>query len=503
MSSNTDRHRERGQAIVIFTLWLFLLLIFAAAAFDVGQSMLDRRNQQNAADAAALAGARYLPVSTNYQGPCSTAPGGNEAVAAACAEAIANGFTDGAGSTSVRVSIPPGPTSIFSNMAGYIQVSIGNTRPSIFAGRMLPTSWKVAAMGVAKNGTDAAAPYSFLALNKTQCPSVLLSGQGSVTAGGDIQVNTSCPSGGLQTTGQSSINVTSPSGTIKVVGDWTGSPGATVSPTPLENQPWQPDPLAELPAPPLPGAPANVERVSGTKDPPPGCPGGSSPASALDPTLCQFSSSYAGEVWRLYPGYYPGGLKFQGGTFYLEPGIYYLGGGGFDANGTGATIYSVDAGGSAPPMGGGIMLYNTEDALYHDQCAGTASFPAGVTAADACLGSIKLNGSVAPIFLRGMQSGDYQGIVIFQDRNLSIHDPATNAGTGTADLQLNGSASTLNVEGTVYIPLGLVQANGSGGTASTSQFIADQFKVTGSNANLTATYNGDSFYKPKGVGLVE
>ena len=497
LSSNTEHRGERGQAIVIFSIWLFLLLIVAAAAFDVGQSMLDRRNQQDSADAAALAGARYLPGAANYQGPCASVPGGNLAAVNACAQAATNGFVDGSNNTVVNVSIPPGPTSIFSNLPGYIQVSIGSTRPSIFGGRMLPSSWTVNAMGVAKNGADAAAPYSFLALNKTQCPSVLLSGQGHVVAGGDIQINTSCLTGGLQTTGSSSIDVTSPSGTIKVVGDWASGGGATVSPMPLENQPWQPDPLAELPAPALPAAPNPVVRVSGSGSPPAACPGGSSPATAAAPATCQFPSSYAGSVWRLFPGYYPGGLKFQGGTFYLEPGIYYLGGGGLDANGTGATIYSVDASGTAPPMGGGVLLYNTEDAVFHTQCAANPTFNAG------CLGAIKLNGSSAPIFLRGMQSGDYQGIVIFQDRNLSIHDPATNASAGSADLQLNGSATTLNVEGTVYIPRGLVQANGSGGTASTSQFIVDQFKATGSNANLIATYSGDSFYKPKGVGLVE
>ena len=66
-------------------------------------------------------------------------------------------------------------------------------------------------------------------------------------------------------------------------------------------------------------------------------------------------------------------------------------------------------------MGGGVLLYNTEDATFHTECAANPSFNAG------CIGPIKLNGSSAPIHLRAMQAGDYAGIVIFQDRLLSIH----------------------------------------------------------------------------------
>lgn len=509
LSSNTDQALERGQAIVIFSLWIVLLVIMAAAAFDVGQSMLDRRNQQNASDAAALAGARYLLDDPN----CNSSPSlANcpKALTAALAVAFDNGFGDGttnganvSGST-VTVQIPPGPTSQFANLAGYVQVTIGSTRPSIFAGQMLPSTWNVAAMGVARNGPDVGAPYSFLALNETACPSVLISGQGSVTAGGNIQVNSSCATGALQTTGQAIMDVTSPTGEINVVGDWSSGGNANVSPTPTEDAPWSPDPLADLPPPPLPAAPGSVIQESGSEPIPDACPGGSTPATAAAPATCQFPSSYAGTVWRLFPGYYPGGLKFQAGTFYLEPGIYYLGGGGLDANGNGATIYSVDAGGgTAPPMGGGILLYNTEDSVYHDQCAGIGTFPGGVTAAQACLGPIMLNGSVAPIHVQAIQDGDYAGIVIFQDRALAIDDPSTPIASRTADIQINGSASTLNVVGTIYIPMGLFQANGSGGTASTIQVIADEFKVTGSNASITATYDGDAFFKFTGVGLVE
>ena len=53
--------RERGQMLVLFVLALAVLLGFTAMAVDVGLFLHQRRDLQNDADAAALAGAAYLP----------------------------------------------------------------------------------------------------------------------------------------------------------------------------------------------------------------------------------------------------------------------------------------------------------------------------------------------------------------------------------------------------------------------------------------------------------
>ena len=55
-----QRSTERGQAIVILALGMVALLAFAALAIDGGNTFVERRRAQNAADAAALAGAREL-----------------------------------------------------------------------------------------------------------------------------------------------------------------------------------------------------------------------------------------------------------------------------------------------------------------------------------------------------------------------------------------------------------------------------------------------------------
>ena len=60
--------RERGQALVLFVLALGVLLGFVAMSVDVGLILHERRSLQNAADAAALAGAIELPESQTLAG---------------------------------------------------------------------------------------------------------------------------------------------------------------------------------------------------------------------------------------------------------------------------------------------------------------------------------------------------------------------------------------------------------------------------------------------------
>lgn len=53
---------ERGQALIVLVFATVALLLFAGLAIDGGAAILGRRRMQNAADAAALAGARELAV---------------------------------------------------------------------------------------------------------------------------------------------------------------------------------------------------------------------------------------------------------------------------------------------------------------------------------------------------------------------------------------------------------------------------------------------------------
>ncbi len=60
--SNLSKGRERGQGLILSVLVMGAIFGFTAMALDVGMIFRDRRHLQNAADAAALAGAAELPM---------------------------------------------------------------------------------------------------------------------------------------------------------------------------------------------------------------------------------------------------------------------------------------------------------------------------------------------------------------------------------------------------------------------------------------------------------
>ena len=87
-------HGEGGQAIVMVAIVFMALLFVVGLSIDAGQLFAAKRTQQEAADAAAFAGAVVL-----YQGGTVL-----QATQAAIDDAIRNGFTDGQNSTTVTVN---------------------------------------------------------------------------------------------------------------------------------------------------------------------------------------------------------------------------------------------------------------------------------------------------------------------------------------------------------------------------------------------------------------
>lgn len=154
MSSITDRRRgERGQTLAIVAFGLIGILAVAALVFDVGQNLFDRRKQQDVADSAALAAARWLTTAA-----CKAAPSPAncpEAVDAA-SELIARHGYDPA--TQATINIPPDAASVFHGFPGYVQVTVDANRPSFFAGLLGLTSFRIAAMGRAQHPTATPCP---------------------------------------------------------------------------------------------------------------------------------------------------------------------------------------------------------------------------------------------------------------------------------------------------------------------------------------------------------
>lgn len=470
---------QRGQVLVLFAGGLVTLLIIAALAFDVGMMLLERRDQQNAADAAALAGARFVLTSTS------------DARTAASRIAQANGYDDAAADEVVNIFIPA-IHGRYAGMPGFIEVQIEANRPSIFGGIIGRAVWPVGAYAVATNRQDLAFPFGMLALDPTACKAIQVSGTGQIISAGSIQSNSTgeecSPPISFSRTGGSTITVGAnvycrAVGPIQDQG--SGTMGNCI---PAPNSFALPDPLRNLPAPAMPDPPTLMGKVEHTLAAPAGCPTSTTPATALSPRLCDVGGSgntYRGKAWVLYPGLYPGGISVTNrATAYLMPGIYWIGGGGLNVQ-TDASIMTVAEPGpmtvAGATWGGGVMIYNSS----------LPSSPGGV---------INMNSSSATMLLKPFQATAqdprpiYNNIVIFQDRTLNI------AGD---DVTLNGATSAAHVDGMVYVPAGDVKLNGNGGTLSVGQIIANTYKIDGGGGTIEVTE--DDLYKAiiVAAGLVE
>ena len=104
--------KKGGQVLVVVALMLVVLLSFSTLIIDGGSKSLTRRQIQNAADAAALAGARDLPDDTT------------QAVADAKAYALANGKSTDTVNVELKSNKKPNDS---------ITVSISRTSPSFLA----------------------------------------------------------------------------------------------------------------------------------------------------------------------------------------------------------------------------------------------------------------------------------------------------------------------------------------------------------------------------------
>jgi hypothetical protein len=364
-------------------------------------------------------------------------------------------------------------------LTGHIEVTIGATRPSFFAGIIGQATQRTGAMGVATNGTDIPLPYSLLALDPHGCGTNKITGSPgtAVTTDGTVHIDSDCPGppGALQLAGNGVL--TAPE--CDVVGYLNRTGGATnlcaSAPTGVLVYG---DPLRNLPPPPKPGLPAAVVPIDGGAIPG-GCPGSASPATEAAPSTCTFDVK--GKTYRIFPGLYPGGIAVTKSTVFMDPGLYWIGGGGIDIKSTGGEKGQLisrasgdNAAGTTPS--GGVLIYNSK-------------LPSSA------YGPIHLNGGDgSTLSLKPIQTGLYTNMVMFVDRS---------AATGNGDIDLNGAGSTLIISGTIYAATGNVKLNGSESSAIGTQLICYNFVLNGSGAAFTLDYSPDDLFHLKGVGLVE
>ena len=330
-------HR-RGAVIPTVAVMMVVILGLAALSVDAGNLYRVRRNMQTAADAAADAAAIELlsKYSTNKGVDVD-----GQARAAAITFTTAHGFNQ----SDVTVNIPPLSGS-FVGKSGYAEVLIKAYPPRFFSRIFSSNALEISGRAVAA-GTLVPTKASVLVLDPKKKNSLKLkSKSSSLEVGGDVIVNSKNKSAvDINRKAQVKAEHFLVSGGLRKnsVRNIDGEVKTGVEPTS--------DPFSSMPTPPK--------------------------SSALDPK--DFKTSVGkSDTYTLLPGTYKE-LKFSDDDMvYMEPGIYYVDGGGFELKGT-STLKAVE-----------VMIYNTGKR--------------GIKV------STKGNVTISP-----PKSGAYKGIAIVQD----------------------------------------------------------------------------------------
>lgn len=316
------RKPESGQALVLAALALVVLTGFAGLAIDMGTLRYQKRLQQNAADAAAIAGASNL--ASNSLGVTAGAQNAS----------ATNGFTDaGGGQTSsctdpgatvgtvcVQVNNPPlsGP---HTSNANYVEVLVAAVQPTYFMRIFGVNSETITARAVATNVSGGAGSGCLYALD-TSANGVSISSSGATlnaTGCGIVNNGNFGPNGGGYTITTDTFGV---SGTCNGCGGGTVVCVRTPDICPTYRMPPAADPLANL-APPLVGAPTPFN------------------------------------IGNIIPGVYNGISLIGNGTFLFPAGNYILDGADFLCGG----IQTI--------QGTGVTFFFTNNATFN--CAGNVT----------------------------------------------------------------------------------------------------------------------------------
>lgn len=508
-------YQERGQILILTAAAMMVLLGIGALVVDLGFSWMLRRDEQNAADPAALAAARYIPPDNPValSGAVIT-----DMHTAACFYAKENGFfasdddtcsaARAASPPRFEVNYPPSPRAgDFQGLPGRVEVVIRESHPSFFGRIFGQSAATVTSSAVASNKEGDANANSLVALDPETCKSGGVSGNNTKiiiepvtpgTPGGYVHVNSDCSNGSspdttCSDTGDGALridgsgaNITSPH--VFVHGTCKQS-GSFISPL-TEGANRIGDPLALIPPPPIEAFPDGQCGMGGTITQPTGTASrgcsGSGPSGDWKGTECEPGILCV----DVLPGVYWGGWSVQNNMkIRMASGIYYMAGGGITLQGMTASIETVSGTGTDTR----VMIYSTDNPNYscpgghYTRCQGPLDFTANSTFNVKGLD----DGPCPPITTSG--SCPYAGMLMWQDGHGSDPD---------ALVELGGQTN-LNISGTIYAPKAEVRlTGGSAGTGvATVQIIAWRFDL-GGGAVLRMPYDPGALYHVEERGLV-
>lgn len=294
------RDRERGQILVLVAIGGTVLMLLLALVIDGGFAWERRREAQNAADFAALAGTRIVA-----QAQAGAVRTNQDVYGAISGSAIANGATVlGLGSASGALYVDAtglpigGATGYVTNTATPIpssargvQVPAARTWTPYLLGIIGGGRWAATAVATARQITSAWAPCAFcvIGLNPPTPPFSMQSGAQVTANNGAIAVDP-----GLDMQGGPSLVSTGTGAAVEVYGTASVCGNCTVQPSLTTLSAPVPDPLAFLVDPPAQSGGSTVA-VKGPKT-----------------------------VQTLNPGVYSSLTIEANATAQLNPGVYYF-----------------------------------------------------------------------------------------------------------------------------------------------------------------------------------
>jgi hypothetical protein len=454
---------------------LVVLAGFTGLAVDMGTLRYEKRLQQSAADAAALAGASELTYSTSA---ISTS---------AQSAATQNGFTDGSsndvsqcdlstnpalaiGTTCVQVNNPPsiGPHSSGTNSANYVEVLVAKIQPTFFMNIFGVSRKEVYARAVATNtgggpGTGSGCIYTLgtpaakLKLSSADigvngnavlnAPTCGIVDNGNFDAVGSVSVL----AGSIGVGGKSGLPSQQPSSCSGFTSGTTG-----VCPTPTLNMPYSGDPFSGKYAIPTYGASRGPIKITAGS-----CTGAGCAPSGQTAVTC------ASGVCAVPAGTYDDICIDNNQTVNFGAGLFVVTGASTCANGVSFKINASST------------VCNSVNA----DCSGmVASQNAGVTFYMVGSNTVSVDGT-AQVQLAAPTSGTYEGMLFFQDPNAAL---------GT-NMVLSGNSNSL-YQGAIYGPTLTLSFGGNtnfnNGAAYTIIVTNEMNSNGGPNINLASNLSG-------------
>jgi hypothetical protein len=520
---------ERGQVLVIFAAAFVVIIMMMALLFDGARGVVLRRQIQDASDAASLAAANVMQGTTAQgvsQKGCAPNPGPPSVItpqAWVIAAAKASVAQNLPGFDLAKVFVTcPGPDNYT------VKVSMGENSPTFFGSIFGTGPLSVSTHSVAVNGASVQSQFSVVLLDPAHCgancspvtPQTWPNGRdgcpsfglnGTITAQFDsaIYVNSACDAahnGAFATKGGSATITFGNSSSIHLVGE--NKPQAlVVTPTPLQHQKKNDDPLARQVTPPLLVAPGTIKQRQASKLV---INGTQTVAQCLAKNLTGGLPGSPGCILR--PGVYVGGIQLRSSAVvYLRPGIYVLKDGGLDL-GAQTELYTIDATATSATQANWATRCNPSTNTNHT--CGVLFYKTTVSSTDS------INVSAGAVFMARSFDPDADTTLLTTDaactackdetyRHILIwQDAAPNASNSYSQppITLQGGGG-VTMSGAVYAPQAAVtlhgNSGGSGGVADlTLQFIVWDLDLSG-NASFHFIFNANEFPTNLDYGLTQ